>query len=145
MGNGSIELAKQAPGKVCNQDTIRLFLIEDSPTTRLYIKLLLEFEGTLEIIGEAGQLSEALDALGELSPDLILLDFNLPDVRGTEAIPKLRQKLPSAYLIVVSVEEVYREQALAAGANAFLVKPFSVNSLVQVLSLRSQPFQLAQI
>jgi DNA-binding NarL/FixJ family response regulator len=114
---------------------MRLFLCDDNPQYRLLARLVLEKDH--EIVGEAADGLEAIECAPETSPDVLLLDLNMPHLPGHEALPRLREVLPEDTRIVVltsgqTADE--RERAMAAGADGFILKPRSIYTLTDELT-----------
>ncbi len=78
----------------------------------------------LEVIGEAGDCLELLDLLKKVKPHMIILDIRMPNKKGIEAIPEIRQIDPEVKILILSMygEIEYLHQAFSAGANGYLVK-----------------------
>ena len=113
---------------------IRVLAVEDHPVMRLGLRALLEREGML-VAGITATCSEALDLVREEEPDVVLLDLNLPDAIGTEAVDRIREVSASVPIIVFSVErtpELIRA-ALRAGANGYVSKDAPSSQLVAAL------------
>jgi two-component system KDP operon response regulator KdpE len=74
---------------------------------------------------------EALEALFDWRPDIVITDLSMPNLGGAELCQKLRKRLPTAYIIVLSVrnEEQYKVESLDAGADDYVTKPFSMTEL----------------
>jgi DNA-binding NarL/FixJ family response regulator len=109
---------------------MRLFLCDDNPEYRMLARLVLE-EAAHEIVGEAGDGVEAEEQAPALTPDVVLLDLNMPRRNGYEALPRLRELLPDSKIVVLTTGRAQeeRERALTAGADGFIVKPDSVFDL----------------
>jgi DNA-binding NarL/FixJ family response regulator len=114
---------------------IRLLLAEDSQGTRHNLINLLSFEKDIEVVGVVGRGTQAVEIARQLYPDVVLMDINLPDLDGLTATRQILQISPIIAVVVMSVqdEESYKRRALQAGAFAFLVKPFSVDELVDTI------------
>ncbi len=69
----------------------------------------------------------------EFKPDVVFLDNNLPDGHGLNTISEIRRALPSALIIFITAMDAHNEEALALGADLFLAKPFSFNSVQEAL------------
>jgi len=114
-----------------------ILLVEDYKDSREMIRFLLEDLGYR--IMEAGNGKEALDLASREIPDLVLTDFNLPDIDGTTLIKRLRtlddkiSRLPIIMLTAQDRGELY-ELAMAAGCTAFLTKPVSFVVLEKTIS-----------
>ena len=74
--------------------TIRLLLVDDHIVVLTGIRMLLEGEPYVEIVGEAGTAREALQAVSELHPDVILMDIGLPDLSGIDATREIKHLYP---------------------------------------------------
>jgi len=109
----------------------RILYIEDNPGNRLLVKRVLEAEGY--VVLEAGSGPEALQLLEHETPDLILVDINLPTVDGYTLTGLLRQrddlqKVPIVALTAYALKGD-RERALAAGCDGYIQKPIDVDQL----------------
>lgn len=107
-----------------------ILYIEDNPDNRLLVKRVLEFEGYQLLEAEDGK-SGVAKALRN-SPDLVLLDINLPDIDGYEVARQIRKTSTIPILaITANVMEGDREQTLAAGCNGYIAKPIDIDSLAK--------------
>lgn len=100
----------------------RVLIVDDTEDIRLLVRIGLEADPRLEVVGEAGDGAAAIDAARTLDPDAVLLDLRMPRMDGLTALPHLRQAAPGARIVVFSATDMLRGQALAAGADAFLDK-----------------------
>ncbi|MEW6695368.1 MAG: response regulator [Pseudomonadota bacterium] len=109
----------------------RLLLVDDHPLFRRGLRALLEQAPLLRVCGEAGDIGEALRALQDAQPDVILLDNHLPGVRGVDAIGTLRQAAPLARIVLLTVSEDTEDlaAALRAGADGYLLKTTELDQL----------------
>ena len=112
-------------------DTIRVLIVDDIPETRDHLTKLLGFEGDMEVVGSAASGAEAIELATQLSPDIVLMDINMPDMDGIAATEKLATAAPLCSVIMMSVqgEADYLRRSMLAGAREFLVKPFSSDEL----------------
>jgi pilus assembly protein CpaE len=112
-------------------DQIRVLIVDDIPETRDHLSKLLGFEGDIEVVGAAASGSEALQQAGALNPDIVLMDINMPDMDGIAATELMAREVPTAAVIMMSVqgEADYLRRSMLAGAREFLVKPFSSDEL----------------
>lgn len=104
--------------------TIAVFLCDDVPELRALLRYGLEEDEQLRVVGEAGNARDAIDAIGSLQPDVVLLDLSMPGMDGLEALPLVRSAAPAASVIVFSgfAADRMREPALALGASRYLEK-----------------------
>jgi pilus assembly protein CpaE len=112
-------------------EQIRVLIVDDIPETRDHLAKLLGFEPDVEVVGAAASGAEAIEQAGKLLPDVILMDINMPDMDGIAATERLSNEVPSAAVVMMSVqgEADYLRRSMLAGAREFLVKPFSSDEL----------------
>jgi pilus assembly protein CpaE len=112
-------------------DQIRVLIVDDIPETRDHLTKLLGFESDIEVVGSAASGSESLTMAGKMLPDVVLMDINMPDMDGIAATEKLSAEVPTAAVVMMSVqgEADYLRRSMLAGAREFLVKPFSSDEL----------------
>jgi pilus assembly protein CpaE len=112
-------------------DQIRVLIVDDIPETRDHLTKLLGFESDIEVVGSAASGKEALDLAFKLSPDVVLMDINMPDMDGISATEQMAARAPAAAVVMMSVqgEADYLRRSMLAGAREFLVKPFSSDEL----------------
>lgn len=103
---------------------MRLFLCDDNPNYRKLARIALEKAGH-EIVGEAGSAAEAIESAPRAGADVLLLDLNMPGMSGLEALPHLRDAVPSASIVILTTGQAPddRRRALGAGADGYIVKP----------------------
>ncbi len=101
-----------------------ILIVDDDAFVRTVLRDVLEGQG--HALLEAGDGREALDVLGERSPQLVLLDLFMPRLSGMEALTLMRERWPSARVLVISSLESERlvAEALEAGAAGYITKPF---------------------
>lgn len=102
----------------------RVFLVDDHPTLRQGLALLVEKIGGYEVCGEAASAAEALEAIPTAAPTLVITDISLPDRNGLELIKDLKALFPTLPILVFSMhdEMMYAERSLRAGARGYLMK-----------------------
>jgi pilus assembly protein CpaE len=112
-------------------DRIRVLIVDDIPETRDHLAKLLGFEPDIEVAGTASSGAEAIAEATKILPDVILMDINMPDMDGIAATERLSAQVPSAAVVMMSVqgEADYLRRSMLAGAREFLVKPFSSDEL----------------
>jgi two-component system response regulator NreC len=103
---------------------IRILLADDHAVLRAGLRLLLDAQPDMKVVGEAGDGSEALTLSADLHPDLILLDLTMPGLNGIDALPVLRKATPEAKILVLTMhdDESYLRQALRSGAAGYVLK-----------------------
>lgn len=108
----------------------RVLYIEDSQDARFLVRRLLQGK---YLVLETGDPLDGLSLAENTQPDLVLIDENLPGMKGSEVATRLRRILPDARLVIISAEtaEGARERALAAGAAGFIGKPIDVDTFAE--------------
>jgi DNA-binding NarL/FixJ family response regulator len=106
------------------RETLGVLVVDDDDLFRRAIRTLLETDRRLNVIGEAADGQEALDATIELSPDVVLMDLDMPGMGGLEAITQLARHKAGPPVIVLTGSNDPRaiERAHAAGAARYLLK-----------------------
>ena len=112
-------------------DTIRVLIVDDIPETRDHLTKLLGFESDIDVVGSAASGAEAITLATAMTPDVVLMDINMPDMDGIAATELLARAVPTASVVMMSVqgEADYLRRSMLAGAREFLVKPFSSDEL----------------
>jgi pilus assembly protein CpaE len=112
-------------------DRIKVLIVDDIQETRDHLSKLLGFEADVEVVGAAPGGVEAIQMATALKPDVVLMDINMPGMDGITATEKLAADVPTAAVIMMSVqgEADYLRRSMLAGAREFLVKPFSSDEL----------------
>ncbi len=121
------------------EQKIRIILADDHPLIRTALRQLLQREPDLEVVGEAGDGSEAVELAQRLKPDLVIMDLSMPVMSGVEATKRIKISNPSTLVLVLTVhtdiETIY--SILQAGAIGYLVKsvfgPEVINTIRSVM------------
>jgi DNA-binding NarL/FixJ family response regulator len=105
------------------QPVRRVLVVDDHPSFRRCARTLLSSEG-FEVVGEAEDGSAALALAAELSPDLVLVDIQLPDINGFEVVSRLHAQDPGLAIILVSSRDrsAYGSSIGTSGARGFITK-----------------------
>ena len=116
-------------------EQIRILLVDDQRLMREGLRILLELEPDLEIAGEAANGQEALDVYSEIEPDVVLMDVRMPGMDGVEATWRLRERWPSARVIILTTfdDDEYVFEGLRAGARGYLLKDVSGHDLAEAV------------
>ena len=107
-------------------------IVDDQALVRAGFRMILEAQPDLEVVGEAGDGSAAIDAVRTLRPDVVLMDIRMPGVDGIEATRRLTEAGSSAKIVILTTYDLdeYVFDALAAGASGFLLKHVPPEDLV---------------
>lgn len=112
-------------------DPIRVFLIDPQALLRHGLRMLLGAAGDIDIVGEAGAASSAIDDVAAAKPDVVLMDIPAPAADGIGAIRAIKARCPGAQVLVLTAQsdqEVFREAA-SAGAVGYVLKDISAANL----------------
>ena len=116
-------------------EPIRIFLLDDHEVVRRGVANLLELEGDLTVVGEAGSIAEAMARVPATRPDVAVFDVRLPDGSGVEACRDLRDRTPgTVYLMLTSyADDEALFEAIMAGASGYILKDIRGNDLVDAI------------
>jgi DNA-binding NarL/FixJ family response regulator len=114
---------------------INIVLADDHVLVRNGIKAMLESEPDIQVVGEAGNGSEALERAKNLKPDILVLDIRMPEMSGLEAAARLGEYSPATKAVILSMHdsEDYVLQALDSGAYGYLLKDTDKNEFIKAL------------
>ena len=116
-------------------EPIQLLVVDDHPLFRRGLIALLSQDDRFEIVGEAGDVGEALRVLAKTQPDLLLLDNHLPGVKGVDAIASLKSDRPNLRILMLTVSEDEEDlsKALQHGADGYLLNTSESDQLCDAL------------
>lgn len=114
---------------------IGVLIVDDIAETRENIKKLLQFEADIEVVGTAKTGREAVTLAKEKRPNVVIMDINMPDMDGITATELIAKDIPSAQIVILSVQSDadYLRRAMMAGARDFLTKPPSGDELISTI------------
>lgn len=103
---------------------IGVLLADDHAILRAGLRLLLDAQPDMQVVGETSDGLETLARAGELQPDVILLDLTMPNLGGLDALPLLKQRAPGIRVLILTMHdnEGYLRQALQSGAAGYVLK-----------------------
>lgn len=120
--------------------TVRILLADDHELVRKGLRLLLERQPHLEVVGEAADGREAVQLAGELAPDLVIMDIAMPQLNGLDATAQITRHNARTAVIILSMhsDESYLARALNAGAKGYLLKDSAEADLLRAVETVAQ-------
>ena len=114
---------------------IRVLIVDDHPVVRWGLRQMLATDLDIEIVGEIEDGKALLDKVGDIRPDVILLDIRMPGLSGMQAVEGIRERSPGSRILISTVfDDVdHSHQALAAGVDGYLLKTASRDELVNAI------------
>ena len=115
---------------------IKIILADDHTLVRTGLRRLLDDVDGLSVIGEADNGSDAILRVKELSPDVVILDINMPELNGIQATEILRRDDSELKIIIISMhsDELFPQRLLKAGANAYLTKGSGIKEITYAIN-----------
>jgi len=112
---------------------IKIMIVDDDASIRSGLKMRMDLEPDLDIIGEASNGLQALDRLKELSPDVILMDLEMPEMDGISAVRAIQATGCTVPIIILTIHDspAERAQAVRAGAVGFVGKQEGLEALLK--------------
>lgn len=114
---------------------IRVLIAEDHATVREGLKLLLNAESDIEVIGDVDDGRTAIDLAQKLSPDVVLMDISMPRMNGLKATAKLKECCPDTHVLTLTrhKDDGYLQQILRAGASGYVLKQSPPTELLHAI------------
>ncbi|MBK8476115.1 MAG: response regulator transcription factor [Opitutaceae bacterium] len=128
-----IKKGRDTPFQVTSKT--RVFMVDDHPLMRKGLGELINQQGDMIICGEADDAPEALKAIGQVHPDLVIVDISLKSQNGIELIKNIKALNPSIQILVLSMhdESIYALRVLKAGAKAYVMKQEVVDKVMEAI------------
>lgn len=116
---------------------IKILIADDHDIIRHGLKRIISFEEDLEVVGEAENGEKALKLLELLSPDVVLLDFNMPLMNGIDVLTSIKQKETSAKVIMLTVENDRKtiHEAIDIGADGYMLKDSAGTDIINAIKM----------
>ncbi len=114
---------------------MRVLLVDDQEVVRSGLRMLLESQEDIQIVGEVGTAAEALEAVERLEPEVILLDIGLPDMSGIQVMERIRKIEPEVAVVALTIHEdkEYFFKMLDAGATGYVPKRAAPDELLTAI------------
>jgi two-component system, NarL family, response regulator NreC len=115
--------------------SLKLLLVDDHAVVRSGLRMLLEDQGGVTIVGEAGTAKEGIEAATRLNPDVVLMDIGLPDLSGIEAAREMKRLRPDTAIVALTIHEdaEYFFKMLDAGATGYVPKRAAPEELMSAI------------
>lgn len=128
-------MTKPSESKAVKSELVRVVLADDHPATRSGLRAALEIKPRIEVVGEADDGTSALALAHELSPDVLVLDLNMPGLTGVEVAQCLQREASTVRVLAVSAyeDEPYVRGLLASGAAGYITKDKSLEVIVEAV------------
>ena len=119
---------------------LRILMADDHVVMRTGLRVLLERQANLEVVGETANGRETIELAASLKPDVVVMDVGMPFLNGIEATKAIVTQRPATAVIVLSMhaDESYVMRALKAGARAYLLKDSAAADLISAIEAVSQ-------
>ncbi|RME51713.1 MAG: DNA-binding response regulator [Caldilineae bacterium] len=119
---------------------IRLLLVDDHEIVRAGLRMLFQAETDIEIVGEVGSGAEAIEAVGTLKPDVVLMDVVMAGMNGIEATRRIKAAYPDTAVLALTMheDEQYFFEMLQAGASGYVPKRAAPDDLVSAVRIVHQ-------
>ncbi|HET7682524.1 MAG TPA: response regulator transcription factor [Marmoricola sp.] len=116
-------------------EPVRVLVVDDQELFRRGLTMLLGVESDIEVVGEAGDGVRAAELAVELVPDVVLLDVRMPRRGGLETCVQIKEQIPNARIIMLTVsdEEADLYEAVKNGASGYLLKDSSIDEVAQAV------------
>jgi two-component system, NarL family, response regulator NreC len=116
-------------------DDVRIVVADDHRIVRAAVKLLLDIEDGLTVIGETGDVPSTERRVLAVRPDVLVLDLNMPGGSGLQAIPGLRDRVPETRIVVLTMQDepAFAREALRHGASGYVLKEAAEYELVHAV------------
>jgi DNA-binding NarL/FixJ family response regulator len=128
-------MAAKTPSEAGRKAKRRILIVDDHPVVRQGLTLLINQEPDLEVCGHAEDAHEAMQAIGQLQPDMVVVDISLKDTNGIDLIKDIKIQHSSLPILTLSMhdESLYAERVLRAGARGYIMKEEGTEQVVTAI------------
>lgn len=114
---------------------LQVLLVEDHEIVRQGVKLLVDSQDDMQVVGEAANGEIAIKKAAELEPDIIVMDVSMPDMNGLKATKRIKKLFPKMKILTLTrhTDDGYIQQLIQAGANGYVLKQSAPNELINAI------------
>jgi DNA-binding NarL/FixJ family response regulator len=125
----------EVPEPERNPEPIRTLIVDDHALFRRGLEIVLVTEPDIEVVGQAGDGTEAVDRASEFLPDVVLMDVKMPRSSGIEACRAIKDVAPSAKIIILTMSDEEEDlfEAIRAGASGYLLKDIPLDEVAEAV------------
>jgi DNA-binding NarL/FixJ family response regulator len=118
-----------------SSEAVRVLIVDDHALFRRGLQMVLEGESDIDVVGEASDGHEAVERAEKTTPDVVLMDVRMPKRSGIEATRAIKEVLPSAKILMLTIsdEEADLYEAIKAGASGYLLKEISIEEVANAV------------
>ncbi|UTR11790.1 response regulator transcription factor [Evansella sp. LMS18] len=116
---------------------IKIVLVDDHQLFREGVKRILNMESSMEVVAEGSDGDMVVDLVRAHTPDVVLMDINMPNINGVEATKNLVEKFPNIKVLILSIhdDESYVTHVLKTGASGYLLKEMDTDALIEAVKV----------
>jgi two-component system NarL family response regulator len=128
-------VARKSDSEGTDRQALRVLIVDDHALFRRGLQMVLEQEDDIDVVGEAADGAEAIERAVDLMPDVVLMDVRMPKRSGIEATEQIRDALPHAKILMLTIsdEESDLYEAIKAGASGYLLKEISIDEVADAI------------
>jgi two-component system NarL family response regulator len=132
---GSTGVGDDASDTPVRPDPIRTLIVDDHALFRRGLEMVLDAEPDIELVGQASDGDEAVEKAGESLPDVVLMDIRMPRSSGIEACRAMKEVVPSAKIVILTISDEEEDlfEAIRAGASGYLLKDISLDEVADTV------------
>ncbi|MFZ6718768.1 response regulator [Undibacterium sp. Ji49W] len=118
-----------------DKKNVKILLVDDNDVTREVLRVILRSEG-YDVVGEAADGSTGLEMAVKLKPHLIMLDVVMPKISGIEILPRLKELVPTARVLMVTAnkDQATIAEAVKTGIHGYVLKPFNAQKIIDTVA-----------
>ena len=122
-------------GPTSGNPPIKLFIADDHPLLRIGLRLAFESIDTITIVGESDNGFDTIEKIQKTTPDVALIDIDMPGLSGIPAIRVLRKVMPTMKILALSTynDTNYIKNAMQAGADGYVLKTIDIDNLARLI------------